>query len=110
MVEKETPIGTLVNYIEQSQLEIYKDDNKTFDSIRGASLVDIAANLLSRNSRLFIEFFEKLKTSDIRESFERTRNEIVRLFDSENVTLKQLGEIKSAASGISDLGTEVRKV
>ena len=100
----------MADYVEQSQLGIYKDDNKTFDQSRGASVVDIISCMLRTNSRLFIEFFERLKTSDIRESLKKTGDEIVRLFDSESVTLKQLGEVKSAASGISDLGSEVRKV
>ena len=90
--------------------DIYAGDAKTFDANKQASLVEVLSYMLRAKSTLFLNKFAELKSRDLIKRFDQAKKELVELFNPETVTLKQLGELKTAASGISDLGSEINKM
>lgn len=83
---------------------------ETFDEKKQAALVDMLSHLLKINSVLFINKFEKLKTKELKESFNKTKKELIELFNPEKATLNQLEKLKSTVSGVDDLSSEVSKM
>ena len=109
-IGKDTTLKDIEEEIEQGLTDIYADNEKTFDENKQASLVEVLSYMLRAKSTLFLNKFAELKSRNLFERFGQAKKELVELFNPETVTLKQLGELKTAASGISDLGSEISKM
>ena len=109
-IGENTTLKYIEEEIEQGLTDIYADNEKTFDENKQASLVEVLSYMLRAKSTLFLNKFAELKSRDLVERFDQAKKELVELFNPETVTLKQLGELKTAASGISDLGSEISKM
>ena len=109
-IRDDTTLDDIERAIEDGLSEIYPDNDKTFDEGKQASLVDMLSYMLRTKSALFANKFKELKSKDLRERFNQAREELIELFNPERVTLKQLGELKTAVSGINNMGSEINNM
>ena len=66
--------------------------------------------MLRTNSGTFMDMFKKIKSDDLSERLEKTKQEIARLFDLDKVTMKELKDLQKVVSRVDNFASEINNV
>ena len=110
IIRDETTLNKAEEGIENEISRIYEGNDTTFDPRRGTSLVDTISFMLRTNSGTFVDTFKKIKSDDLGERMEKTKQKIARLFDLDKVTMKELKDLQKVASSVDNFASEINNV
>ena len=72
--------------------------------------MDTISFMLRTNSGTFVDTFKKIKSDDLGERMEKTKQKIARLFDLDKVTMKELKDLQKVASSVDNFASEINNV